>query len=725
MRASPAGTPPDDASAVTATAMEQRFATVPWWRRPRRLRRQLATALMITALLAVITFGGLNFFAARELLLRGTETQLAASGAARAATVAAGAERLISEVSVTSSTQALAQALDEFSTAFDALDRRKLTKRQRDQLAAWYESQIIEPFEAAGLGPIALADLYPTTSAAQWLQYHYTMRGADEPAPVDPGDATRYTRLNKRYEPAIRALSDQRGGGDILLIDTSGTIVYSLHKGIDVGTSLVSGPYADSTLGRVVTEALPRARVGTTLLTDFSVSSAGQPELFAVSAVRSGPRLVGALAAGVPVEALNRITTASVGSQDVDEGKADSYIVAADRVLQSEPRSWAEDPQAYVARLQAGDEADQEQARLIELFGSPVGIQVIDTDPVEAALAGADFQGAASSPFGEATYSASTAFSPGGRQWVVVTEVPRGTVNEPLLDYLRRIGVVLAVVLPIVGAAGIWISRVFTKPIRPTVLAAEAIVAGDREPDVDTTRGDEFGDLARRLTSMARALATHEQELVEEYERTRQLLLAVLPTQLVDADGNIVGTGEAMETATAVAVTIAPTYPDEDQEQAREALGHAAEVAEVIAAAVGLERVRVSTDRYLYLAGIGSADSGADRAIDFASQLRARIEVGGAEVSLDLHVGLSSGVVATGVFDSGSLTFGAWGDPVRRALALASLAQVDSVLVDASTAQAATSPWPLARAHDVVDLDDEPMDLFTLEAAGLEGAARP
>ena len=72
--------------------------------------------------------------------------------------------------------------------------------------------------------------------------------------------------------------------------------------------------------------------------------------------------------------------------------------------------------------------------------------------------------------------------------------------------------------------------------------------------------------------------------------------------------------------------------------------------------------------------------------------------------------------VATGLLDTGSLTFGAWGEPVRRALALASLSQVDEVLIDASTAEAGTGDrWPLAPAHDVVGLDDEPMDLFTLD----------
>lgn len=692
----------------------QRLAALPWWRRPRRLRRQLAVALVITALLAVATFGGLNFFAARELLFRGTEQQLAASGAARATTIQAGADRLLGEIAVTSSSLATARAVDAFTGAFADLESRRLTKQQRAELAAWYRQRVVEPLESAGLGPVALDDVVPDTRAAQWVQYHYTLREPGEPPPVDAGDGTRYSRLNAEFAPVLQEMSDARGGGDVLLIDDAGTIVYSLDKSIDVGTNLITGPYAQTALGQLFTERLPRARVGTPLLTDFSVSADGQPALYAVSAVRSGERLAGAYAVEIPVAAVNQITNASGGSHATSAEDSDTYLVASNGLLQSEPRAWIEDPDGYLDRLRGGDEADQAEARLIELFGSPVGIQQVDTVAVQAALDGRDFRGSARNYFGDPTFAASESFSPGGRQWVVVTEVPRAAVRGPLQEYLLRILVVLVVILPIVAALGIWTSRLFTRPIRPTVEAAEAIVAGDREPDVDTSRRDEFGDLGRRLTAMADSLAAHERQLADEYERTRQLLLAVLPPQLVDDDGKVIGTGEAIEPATAVAVTVAPTYRDDDQENLREALGRAADLAEQIARSTGLERVRVSADRYLFVAGIGSDGTGADAAIDFADQFRRRLpDV--SEVPLDVHVGLSSGVVATGVLDSGSLTFGAWGDPVRRALALSSLARVDAVLIDASTTEAAAGRWPLVRAHDIVDLDDVPMDLFALE----------
>ncbi len=698
-----------------ASGADPDFSGLPWWRRPRRLSRQLARALVVTALLAVATFGGLNYVAARELLVRGTEEQLAAVGAARAASLQAGADRLVAEISVASSDLFMAGALQKFSTAFDQLDSEFLTPVQRAELEAGYQQRIVEPFNEAGLGPYSARDLVPRTPAGKWLQYHYTLRPPDTAPPQDAGDGTAYSELNSELTGTFRGLSDSVGGGDVLLIDDAGTIVYSLDKRNDVGTNLVDGPYADTALAQVVTDRLPIARVGTTLLTDFTVSATGRSSLYAVSAVSDATQVIGALAVEIPVEALNKLTSQRSGGQVIGLDQADTYIVGTDLRLQSEPLAWIEDPQGYLDRLRAGDEQDQAEAELIELFGSPVGIQVIDTVPVQAAIDGQEFQGSARNYFNEATFAASESFNVSDRHWVVVTEVPRSAALAPLTQYLLRILIVLGIVLPVVAGFGIWLARSLTRPIRPTVAAAAAIVEGDRHPDLDTTRSDEFGDLGRRLTVMAGSLGAHENELAEEYERTRQLLLAVLPPQLVDDDGNVVGTGEAASHATVVAVTLLPSDDRHHQDQAGEGLNRAAELAERIANEIGLERVRMAADRFLFLAGMHHEHSGADDAVTFASEFRRTLD-NESEVSIDLHVGLSSGAVATGLLDTGSLTFGAWGEPVRRALALASLSQVDMVLIDASTVQACTEGrWRFEEAHDVVDLDDQPMDLYRLD----------
>ena len=140
-------------------------------------------------------------------------------------------------------------------------------------------------------------------------------------------------------------------------------------------------------------------------------------------------------------------------------------------------------------------------------------------------------------------------------------------------------------------------------------------------------------------------------------------------------------------------------------------------VSRLLAEQHGIERIRVAADRFLFLAGSEKDTDGSDDALEFAAGLTAEIvqfrELN--NLSLTVHVGVSTGPVATGVLDSGSLTFGAWGEPVRRALAIGALSRSEEILVDTSTAASASDPWIMETASHIVDLNDEPMSLFTLQ----------
>jgi len=690
------------------------FGDRPRWRRPQRMGRQLAVVLTVIAALAVLTFGGLNYVAARDLLVRGTEGQLAGVGAGRAVAIEAGAARLIADVSSTSSDRGLADALVTLSEAFDDLDVQQLSADQRAELEDFYQTRAVDPLNEAELGPYTVDDLLPRTEAGQWVQYHYTVRPAGEPPPVDAGDGTTYSQVNAAVTPDVESFSQSQSGGDVLLIDERGTIVYSLDKLNDVGTSLVSGPYQESALARAVTESLPRARVGTAVLTSYAVSPTGRASLFAISAVTNGSQVVGALAVEIPVDAINAVVSSDGQWDDIGVRAGDVYVVGSDGTLQSEPRAWQDDPTGYLERLRSGTEEEQEEARLIELFGSPVGIQVVDTEPTRVAAGGEEFRGGAANDARESTYAASDSLNVGGQQWVVVSEVPRSAVLAPLTAYLGRIALVLGIVLPVVAALGLWLAGRLTRPIKPIVAAAGAIAAGERDPDIDTATRDEFGDLGRRLSAMASALAEHEQALSDEYDTTRRLMTAVLPARLVDDDGTVTGTGEAAEAATVVAVALAPAEAVEDPGEVAAALTAAASLIEDVAAQLSLLRVRTTADRVLLVAGMGSERNGADEGLQLAAEVRRRLPER-TDVSLTVTMALSTGVVSTGVLDQGSLTFGAWGEPVRRALALASLATADEVLVDSTTASVCARSWPFSPANDVVALDGQAMDLVRLD----------
>ena len=672
---------------------------------------------MITALVAVALFGALNYYAANELLRTGTRDQLASVAQGRARTIEKGAERLLADVSAISADLGVGRALEDFIQAFDELENNPLDENQLAELENFYENEIVSTINELGLGPITVGDLLPPTDAGRYIQYYYTLARLDgnEP-PADAGDGSSYSEVNSANNEFLETLAETTGGGDLLLISAStGDVVYSTNKNIDIGTSLLDGPYADSALASAV-DRLPQVQAGGSVLTNFEnyFPGGGKPVLFAASTVRSGTEVVGVLAIQVPVEALNAITTAGGNWEAVGLGSGESYVVASDLLLQSESRLWIEDPDKYLDRTD-----DPELRSLLEAFGSPVGFQTVDTAAVREALEGRPFEGSTKNYLGQKTFTSSTPITVPGVRWVVVTDVPLGDALQPLNDYLFKMAIVLLLVLPSSALVGFWLAKRLTRPIAPAVEAALAVSNGERKPQLPALGNDEFGDLGRRLIKMAEELERQETALADEYESTRQLMLAVLPEHVVAADGELSNTAATSDTATVVAVSVDIDREslDADDDEIVEAYASVSHFAQDLAEEHSLERIRVAADRFLFLAGSRQETDGADDALRFASALTRAVTDFAVtnDIAFVTHVGLSTGTVATGILERGNLTFGAWGEPVRRALAIGALSQAEEILVDASTAGAAADSWIMESASHIVDLNDESMRLFILE----------
>ena len=123
---------------------------------------------------------------------------------------------------------------------------------------------------------------------------------------------------------------------------------------------------------------------------------------------------------------------------------------------------------------------------------------------------------------------------------------------------------------------------------------------------------------------MAATLGRQEQALDDEYERKRQLLLTVLPPHLVGDDGVVSDTGEYIDAATVIAVSIDTDDAELDtSDELADALSAVTATAERLATERGIERIRVAADRSLFVAGTGSGTgtNGADDALGFASAL--------------------------------------------------------------------------------------------------------
>lgn len=96
--------------------------------------------------------------------------------------------------------------------------------------------------------------------AAAYLQYLYIRRNENPIGSKDQldtaADASAYSTAHAQYHQILRSFLKKFGLYDIFLVDAeTGNVVYTVFKEIDFGTSLRTGSFADTSLGRVFRQA--------------------------------------------------------------------------------------------------------------------------------------------------------------------------------------------------------------------------------------------------------------------------------------------------------------------------------------------------------------------------------------------------------------------------------------------------------------------------------------
>ena len=680
------------------------------------LRARVSVTLVGVALVSVLLLSTVNFVFARFLINDSVESQLAAVRDTRVQALEIGAERFKSRVSSLAINPSVAEALVDLAREFNNLNE-DLTNDQVEDLTTLYDAEALPPFTKAGVD-IDSAELVPASVAgrsAQRLYISENPNGFEERDQLDDaGDGSGYSTAHAAHHPMLRALLENAGMSDLLLVDfDSGEVVYSTMKRIDLGTSTYTGPYAESGLGRVV-EKLTTVAPGNSVLSDtfFYVPTRGEPVFFLAAAVRSGTDLVGALVTEVPVSALTDVMTAQEDWQRLGLGATgESYIVGGDRTLRTETRAWLEDPADYLSRhLQRYEDPDATD--LIELVGSPVLLQPVDNAAVTESLDGNQFSGTVKNYLGTKTQAASGPAAVEGVNWAVVVEIDKSETNSALDSLLRRFVLVLAILLPSIAIFGVFLARSLTKPAQMLVRSAERIAGGDLATEIGDLGQNELGDLGRQLEGVARQLESQEQAIIDEEQHINNILSALVPNRLVDrVRGGEDAIGDAFDTATVVSMTIddLPSAIANDHELALEIADRLNDGTLVIADQHGAERIQRSSASVLYLTGLNHDDARVPDATDFALAAMRLVAEIGTEFGFEFtaRTGISTGDVATGVLGNNQLSFGVWGDPTGMAMTLSSLAQPGQILADDSVAAQLDRTWDIDPLEDLPGLADD------------------
>ena len=238
----------------------------------------------------------------------------------------------------------VSQAMSDFALAFSRLDENienstvSLDEMKR-RLQRFYEREFLPGYKANG-GTASSQQLLPGTDAGVLAQYLYLVENSNPVGSKEEldthGSDDSYGRTHAAHHDMFRTFLREFGYYDIFLVEPeNGTIVYSVYKETDFGTSVFNGPHRNTGLADAVRKA-SNLSPGDVILEDFQTygPSSNAAAAFFATPVYNGTRLLGVLAFQMPISKINAEMMLGTDSTETME----SMLIGPDGLMRSQSR---------------------------------------------------------------------------------------------------------------------------------------------------------------------------------------------------------------------------------------------------------------------------------------------------------------------------------------------------------------------------------------------------
>ena len=266
------------------------------------------------------------------------ETMVGTIGQIKSNSVSEFFNRQVLELSVLAASPGTENAINAFVEAADTLVALDTVAIDGEAMAAFYDRQL------------ALTEGADAADRARWqddldkratvLQQLYILQNPEQPGDKDKtvkvAGGGRYSMAHQVHHPYFREIEQTFGFYDVFLIEPQqGGIIYSTEKQAEFGTSVLTGPYRDSSLAKAAAAMIADRGSVSARMTDFSPyePSANAFAAFILVPVGTGENFKGILAVQISLDFMQAIASRNVMSnydtvQSYVLGKA-GHIVAA------------------------------------------------------------------------------------------------------------------------------------------------------------------------------------------------------------------------------------------------------------------------------------------------------------------------------------------------------------------------------------------------------------
>jgi PAS domain S-box-containing protein len=341
-----------------------------------------------------------------------------------------------------------------------------------------------------------------------------------------------YQAAHASLHPFFNEYLNTYGYYDLFIIDAQqGSIVYSVFKETDFGTSLIDGPHADTNIAEIFGNVIASTgyqKLGkpqddpTQRLVDFRPyePSYGAPAAFVAAPIFDGRQLIAVLVAQMPVDRINQLMTSNESWEIVGLGRTgETYLVGGDGLMRNQSRFLIEDKQGFIDQVTEFGLPD-ETIEQIRVHNSTVGLMPVDTDGVREARAGEWGQKIIQDYRGEAVLSSFRPLDIPGLDWVIMSEIDEAEAFAPLGALKQKFLTAATIILAVVIYISFFFSRSLTVPLRRLRIEAGKLAEGDLATALELKASDEIGDLAQSFESMRQSLST----VVDDLQAERAML---------------------------------------------------------------------------------------------------------------------------------------------------------------------------------------------------------
>lgn len=699
-------TAPAPTPAETAGTQEDGARKHHKFRRRRLFRIGIQSKLLLTLLLcSILSIGVIGFIGAssgRNALRQVESERLIELRESQARQVQSLFREVTNSLIVYSGGFSIVEGAAAFTEGFAQLSNATITPAQQQALVTYYDENMIQPIRRITGDELDRNAIFPSSNAQKYLQAHYTA-----PYPLvsearrvdDAGDGSAWSAANARYGFYMRNIVTHFEFPDALLLDMQGNVVYSVNKGPDLGTNILTGPYRESNLRDAYQKALRSNDINFVWITDFQQyqPQLDAPTAWAVSPVGMNGKIDGVMALPLPISKINRIMTADKRWEAAGMGPAtETYLAGPDGLMRSDSRLFLEDPAEYRREAVAAGTPPDIVDEAIRLGGTTL-VQPVQTAGLRAAQRGqsgvisaTDYQGNR-----ELEAYAPLTIPNSDLHWSILATRDNSDAFARLGRFSRTLVLAVAIMIFAICVASMVLAQLMLRPIRRLQAGTQKITSGDYEVSIPVTTRDEIGDLTGAFNEMSRNLAIKEELLNEQRRENDRLLLALMPESVVQRyrEGQETIAQEHQDVAIIFAEIVGLDEISGDV-SGDELVGIVDELFrqfDSAAESLGVERIRTFHNGYLASCGVVTPrlDS-IHRSVDFAVEMRQIIERFNSQTGheLRLRVGINTGNVISGLVGRSGLVYDMWGAAVSLAYQMQSGSSQSGIYVTSQVYEA-------------------------------------